>query len=55
MWDWSGVLPDNAFPGVLLKGLFGYNADPSVLEVFAYAAYVVGIVWVRRRMMRAPG
>jgi len=31
--------------GTLLKALFGYNSDPSLLEVIAYGAYfaVVGV------------
>ena len=29
--------------GLLLKALFGYNGNPSLTEVLAYAAYFVAI------------
>ncbi|MBN2229824.1 MAG: FTR1 family protein [Candidatus Thorarchaeota archaeon] len=42
------VLPDGSFPllhengaiGALAKTLFGFNGNPSALEVFAYAGYI---------------
>ena len=51
-WDWSMILPHDVFPGSLLRGLFGYSANPSVLEVLAYVGYFTGIVWVRRKLVR---
>jgi high-affinity iron transporter len=44
-------LPDGSYPllhengllGGLAKSLFGYNGNPSALEVFAYALYIVGV------------
>ncbi|MBE3597430.1 MAG: FTR1 family protein [Limnochordaceae bacterium] len=40
VWDMSAVLPEQSVPGQLLKALFGYNADPSLLEVLGWLAYV---------------
>ena len=44
-------LPDGSYPllhengllGGLAKSLFGYNGNPSALEVFAYVLYLVGV------------
>jgi len=47
----EGIYPlfhDKGYIGSILKGLFGYNGNPSLLEVLGYAAYVVSVsfVWV---------
>jgi high-affinity iron transporter len=42
-FDLSATLPDNAGAGAVLRGLIGYNADPTILEVVAWLAYLVGI------------
>ena len=58
LWDINPALnPDGSYPalhdkgvvGELLKGLFGYNGNPSLLEVFSYVAYLVvlGFAWKR--------
>jgi high-affinity iron transporter len=41
LWDTSGVLSDRSVVGSFLAGLVGYRAQPSLLEVGAYAAYLV--------------
>lgn len=42
LWDMNAVLHDkNSSLGVLLKGLFGYNGNPSLIEVVAYFSYLV--------------
>ncbi len=48
VWDMSGVLDESGVVGSLLKALFGYDADPSLLEVLAWVAYmaVVGTRFV---------
>ena len=56
VWDINPeVNPDGSYPllhekgyvGSILKGLFGYNGDPSLIEVFSYFAYliIVFILW----------
>jgi high-affinity iron transporter len=48
-FDLSATLPDDEGVGAVLRGLVGYNADPGVLEVVAWAAYlvVVGTLYLR--------
>jgi high-affinity iron transporter len=48
-FDLSASLPDDEGIGAVLRGLVGYNADPTVLEVLAWAAYlgIVGMLFVR--------
>jgi high-affinity iron transporter len=40
-FDINGVLSDEGGVGAFLRALFGYNADPSVLEFAAWLAYLV--------------
>ena len=35
------LLHENGYVGSILKGLFGYNGNPSLLEVLSYVVYVV--------------
>jgi len=35
------LLHDNGYIGGVLKGLFGYNGDPSLIEVAAYVLYLL--------------
>ena len=48
-FDLSATLPDDEGVGAVLRGLVGYNSDPGVLEVVAWAAYlvVVGTLYLR--------
>ena len=46
-FDLSATLPDDEGVGAVLRGLVGYNADPGVLEVVAWAAYLVGTLYLR--------
>lgn len=48
-FDLSAALPDDSGLGAILRGLLGYNADPSVLETLAWVAYlaVVGTLFAR--------
>jgi high-affinity iron transporter len=40
-YDLSASLPDDEGVGAILRGLVGYNADPTWLEVVGWLAYVV--------------
>ena len=55
-FDISGALPDDAGLGAVLRGLIGYNADPTVLEVLAWLGYlvVVGGLYFRPSPALAP-
>jgi high-affinity iron transporter len=49
-FDISSTLPDDAGAGAILRGLVGYHADPTWLEVLGWTAYlaVVGGFFLRR-------
>jgi high-affinity iron transporter len=38
VWDSSGLIAEDSLPGQLLYALIGYEASPSAIEVFIYAA-----------------
>jgi len=48
-FDLSTTLPDDEGIGAVLRGLLGYNADPTVFEVLAWVTYlvVVGALYLR--------
>jgi high-affinity iron transporter len=39
VWDINYIINEKAFGGEILKTLFGYNGNPSLTEIIAYAAY----------------
>jgi high-affinity iron transporter len=43
VWDVNHILDENGTVGSLLKALFGYNGNPSLLEMAAYAAYFLTV------------
>jgi len=49
VWDTNPVLDEKSALGSILKSLFGYNGNPSLLEVLSYAGYclVVGLATIR--------
>jgi high-affinity iron transporter len=42
LWDTSWLVSEHGGVGGFLSGLLGYRAQPSTLEVAAYAAYLLG-------------
>ena len=40
VWDINSFLDENSTFGSFLKGIFGYNGNPSLLEVVAYPLYL---------------
>lgn len=50
VWDMNHLLNEKQGLGSFLKALFGYNGNPSLLEVSAYLCYLAGITWA----LRAP-
>jgi len=57
VWDVNPVLPETSLVGSFMKTLFGYNGNPSLLEVFSYLAYWVVVLlgvrwWVTRYASR---
>jgi len=55
-FDISATLPDDSGIGAIFRGLLGYNADPTVLEVIAWLGYlvVVGALYLRPVTSVAP-
>lgn len=54
-FDVRGVIPDSG-PGLPLRALFGYNADPTWLEFLSWAGYLlaVGFFYFRPQPRPAP-
>jgi len=55
-FDLSSFLADDRGVGAVLRGLIGYNADPTVLEVVAWITYlvVIGALYLRPVAAIAP-
>ena len=51
VYDISHILSSDSIAGGILASLFGYNPAPSILEVIAYASYVVLIIILLRRLL----
>jgi high-affinity iron transporter len=46
LWDTNSILDEDGVLGSLLKAVFGYNGDPSLLEVVTYGVYLVAtLLW----------
>ena len=43
VWDVNPLLNENGTVGTFLKALFGYNGNPSLLEVIVYVAYLTAV------------
>ncbi|MCT7984170.1 FTR1 family protein [Laspinema sp. A4] len=41
VWDATQILPDNRFPGVVLKALFGYRSQLYLLQAIAYLIFLI--------------
>ena len=50
IWNTNNILNENGILGSFLKGLFGYNGSPSLLEVLFYFAYLMGIFYFYHRI-----
>lgn len=44
VWDLNPIFSEESLLGSMLKTVFGYNGDPSLMEVLAYVAYYVIIL-----------
>lgn len=54
VWNLNPVLDETSTVGSLLKTLFGYSSNPSLLRVLSYIGYLLAI-WVANRLVdRAP-
>jgi high-affinity iron transporter len=56
-FDLNRILPDNGPIGSVLRGLFGYRSAPTPLELIAYVAYLVPVLFlfvIDRPLVRRP-
>lgn len=53
VWDMNSILNEKEGVGSFLKGVFGYNGNPSFLEVVSYVVYLIGISFVWWRLDKA--
>ena len=53
LWDVNHILDERGAVGTFLKALFGYNGNPSLLEVIAYGVYFIVIGMIGWRQGRA--
>jgi high-affinity iron transporter len=54
-FDISSSLPDDAGAGAILRGLVGYHAHPTWLEVVGWAAYLAAVGGFFLRTPKVPG
>ena len=55
IWDINGILDEKGTMGSILKALFGYNGNPSLIEVVAWLAFMGGIYTFYKRHMTIAG
>lgn len=48
LWDVNHILDEHSAVGMFLKALFGYNGNPSLIEVLSYVGYFVAIYLATR-------
>ena len=56
VWDLNPLLDENGTLGSFLKALFGYNGNPTLLEVIVYGLYliVIGRISLRSQIIATP-
>lgn len=56
VWDLNPLLDENGTLGSFLKALFGYNGNPTLLEVIVYGLYliVIGRISLRSQIIVTP-
>jgi high-affinity iron transporter len=50
VWNVNPILSEDSTLGLFLKALFGYNGNPSLIEVLSYVAYFAAIYLGTRSM-----
>jgi high-affinity iron transporter len=54
VWNTNHLLNEKEGLGAFLKALFGYNGNPSLIEVAAYLTYLAVVVAALRRSTPPP-
>ena len=52
VWDVNYIVDENETMGSILKGLFGYNGNPSLIEVISYLVYICIVVGIYRTLKK---
>lgn len=60
VWDINHIVPDNSGIGSFFAAVFGYNGNPSLIEVIAYTGYLILVSvlffgWISRRRIIQVG
>ena len=50
LYNINSIVNENGLAGSFLKGMFGYNGNPSLLEVMFYVSYLAVIYFLYRRI-----
>lgn len=48
VWNVNPILNEDSVVGEFLKALFGYNGNPSLIEVLSYVGYYAAVYWGTR-------
>lgn len=54
VWDVNAILNEKSVFGQLLNTLFGYNGNPSLIEVIGFFGYLIGVTFAVVRQMGKP-
>ncbi len=56
VWNASSILPDDQFPGIVLKSLFGYRAKLYLVQAVSYLTFLitVGGIYFRSLASQSP-
>ncbi|MFX1566218.1 MAG: FTR1 family protein [Promethearchaeota archaeon] len=56
VWDINFILPENSPLGLVLKGLVGYNGNPSLIEIIAYVVALTAlfVYFARHYQFQSP-
>lgn len=52
VWNTNSVLNEKGALGGIMKGVFGYNGNPSLIEVLSYIAYLAGVATLWRKISK---
>ncbi|MGL4620150.1 FTR1 family iron permease [Chroococcidiopsis sp.] len=55
VWNTSKILPDEQFPGVILKALFGYRDDLFLVQAISYVTFLVTVGGIYFRSLGIGG
>lgn len=50
IWNINPILDENGYIGSILKGLLGYNGNPSLIEILSYFIYLIFVLVLWRNI-----